>query len=138
MGQRKKARELVLKCLYAYDSTHQPVESIVETLIKTSELEAESQRFAEQLLSHVITLMEDLDGQISRVSQNWDISRLAMVDKCILRMAICEFSRFPDIPAKVSINEAVELAKKYSTQESSRFVNGILDAVYKSLEPSDV
>jgi transcription antitermination protein NusB len=137
MGQRKKARELVLKCLYAYDSAQQPIESIVEHLIQTSELDEDSQRFAERLLRHVVTATINIDEQISKFSQNWDIARLAMVDKCILRMAICEFTSFPEIPAKVSINEAVELAKKYSTQESSRFVNGILDAIYKSLETSE-
>lgn len=133
MGQRKKARELVLKCLYAHDSTGESVDSICETLISTAELAEDSQRFAEQLFRKVAEGIQQLDEKITRFSQNWNIERVAMVDLCILRIAICEFTCFPDIPAKVTINEAVELAKKYSTQQSSRFVNGILDAVYKSL-----
>ncbi len=134
MGQRKKARELVLKCLYAHDSTGESIDSICEALIRTAELAEDSQRFAEQLLRKVIEDGPQLDKRIAAFSENWDIERVAMVDLCILRIAICEFTSFPDIPAKVSINEAVELAKKYSTQQSSRFVNGILDAVYRHLE----
>jgi N utilization substance protein B len=134
MGQRKKARELVLKCLYAHDSTGESLDSICETLIRTAELAEDSQRFAEQLFRKVAEGTQQLDEKIAVFSQNWNIERVAMVDLCILRIAICEFTSFPDIPARVTINEAVELAKKYSTQQSSRFVNGILDAVYKSLE----
>jgi N utilization substance protein B len=134
MGQRKKARELVLKCLYAHESTGQPVDSICETLIHTSDLGAESLRFAEQLFKAVVDVTPELDDRITRFSQNWQIERVAMVDKNILRIGICELLRFPDIPARVSINEGVELAKKYSSLESSRFVNGILDAIYKSLD----
>lgn len=133
MGQRKKARELVLKCLYAHDSTGESIDSVCETLISTAELAEDSQRFAEQLFRKVAEGTQILDEKISGFSQNWNIERVAMVDLCILRIAICELTSFPDIPARVTINEAVELAKKYSTQQSSRFVNGILDAVYKSL-----
>jgi transcription antitermination protein NusB len=134
MGQRKKARELVLKCLYAHDSTGESLDSICETLISTAELAEDAQRFAEQLFRKVAEGTQQLDEKIAVFSQNWNIERVAMVDLCILRIAICEFTSFPDIPARVTINEAVELAKKYSTQQSSRFVNGILDAVYKSLQ----
>jgi transcription antitermination protein NusB len=134
MGQRTKSRELVLKCLYAYDSTGETIDSICETLIKTSELTDESQLFAESLLRRVVESTLQLDEKIGAFAKNWNIERVAMVDRCIMRIAICEFLTSPDIPAKVSINEAVELAKKYSTQESSRFVNGVLDAVYRSLE----
>lgn len=134
MGQRTKARELVLKCLYAHDSTGESIDSICDTLIASAELSDESQRFAEQLFRKVAADTKQLDERIIAFAQNWDIERMAMVDRCILRIAICEFASFPDIPAKVSINEAVELAKKFSTKESSRFVNGVLDAVCKSME----
>jgi N utilization substance protein B len=136
MGQRKRARELVLKCLYAHESTNEAVESISETLIRSSDLSEEARTFAEQLFVKVVESIPELDDRITQFSQNWDVARLAIVDKCILRMGICELSSYPDIPARVSINEAVELAKKYSTLESSRFVNGILDAVYRNLEAS--
>ena len=136
MGQRTKARELALKCLYAYESTGEAVESICQSLIDTSDLAEDSLLFARRLFQKVVETIKDLDTRITQHSQNWEIARVAMVDKNILRLSICELIFFPDIPAKVSINEGVEMAKKYSTNESSRFVNGILDAVYKSLELS--
>lgn len=134
MGQRKKARELALKCLYAYESTGQEVNDVCESLIKTSDLNEDSVVYADRLFRKVVESLRELDINIERFSQNWRIDRIAMVDKNILRLAICELVSFPDIPARVAINEGVELAKKYSSQESSRFVNGLLDAVNKHLE----
>ncbi len=127
----------MLKCLYAHDSTGESVDSITTTLIASAGLEVESQNFAERLFRKVVESTPQLDEKIAAFSKNWDLDRVAMVDRCIMRIAICEFSHFPDVPAQVSINEAVELAKKFSTHESSRFVNGILDAVYKSLDDSE-
>ncbi len=134
MGQRKKARELALKCLYAYESTGQEVDEVCNSLIKTSDLNEESVLYADRLFRRVVETLKELDTNIERFSQNWRIERIAMVDKNILRLAICELVSFPDVPAKVAINEGVELAKKYSSQESSRYVNGLLDAVNKHLE----
>jgi len=134
MGQRTKARELALKCLYAYESTGQPVGAVSESLIRTSDLAEEAMVFTERLFSMVVEKIESIDKLIGQFSQNWQIERLAMVDRNILRISICELMSFPDVPSKVSINEGVELAKKYSTLESSRFVNGILDAVFKNMD----
>ena len=134
MGQRKKARELALKCLYAYESTGQEVDEVCNSLIKTSDLNEESVLYADRLFRRVVETLKELDTSIERFSQNWRIERIAMVDKNILRLAICELVSFPDVPAKVAINEGIELAKKYSSQESSRYVNGLLDAVNKHLE----
>jgi N utilization substance protein B len=133
MGQRKKARELALKCLYAYESTGQEVKEVCDSLIMTSDLAEDSTAYANRLFCKVVEMLPELDAQIERYSQNWRIERIAMVDKNILRLAICELTSFPDIPARVAINEGVELAKKYSSQDSSRFVNGLLDAVNKQL-----
>ena len=134
MGQRKKARELALKCLYAHESTGQEVDAVCESLIVTSDLNEESTHYADRLFRKAVELLAEIDSQIEKYSQNWRIERIAMVDKNILRIAICELVAFPDIPARVAINEGVELAKKYSSQESSRFVNGLLDAVHKQME----
>lgn len=130
MGKRHKARELALKCLYAFDSVGESVDQVCKSVVATSDLNAEARDFAEAVFRKVAATLAELDGLIERHSQNWDIQRLAMVDRNILRLAICELLYFPDIPARVVINEAVELAKRYSTGESSRFVNGLLDAVY--------
>ena len=137
MGQRHKARELALKCLYAYDSVGQDVDIICETILTVSALDSESVKFAESLFRKVVLMLDTLDQQIESYSKNWDLNRLAMVDKNILRLAICELNHFPEIPAKVTINEGVELAKRYSTLQSSRFVNGILDAVYRDSKEAE-
>ena len=134
MGQRKRARELALKCLYAYESTGQEVDAVCESLLGGADLGEDSTEYANRLFRKVAEMLTELDGHIERFSQNWRLERIAMVDKNILRIAICELTCFPDIPARVVINEGVELAKKYSSQESSRFVNGLLDAVNKHLE----
>lgn len=134
MGQRKKARELALKCLYAFESTGQDVNEVVESLITNSDLNEDAVSYSARLFRKTTQTIAELDVWIERFSQNWKIERIAMVDKNILRLAICELASFPDVPARVAINEAVELAKKYSSQESSKFVNGLLDAVHKQLE----
>jgi N utilization substance protein B len=133
MGHRHKAREVVLRCLYAYDSIGQDLREIEETILTKDKLSADAFPFAETLFRKVIANLAELDSLIVAQSQNWKLERLAMVDKNILRMAICELLYFPDIPAEVSIDEGVELAKRYSTAESAGFVNGILDAVYRQL-----
>jgi len=85
--------------------------------------------FAAALFRQTVTEIAYFDMMIRRKAVNWEFNRIAIVDKLILRMALCEFLYFPDIPPKVSIDEAIEIAKKYSTEKSGRFVNGILDAV---------
>ncbi len=137
MGQRHKARELALKCVYAYDSVGEDVDTICQSILADDKLDEESLTFAEMLFRKVVATIEQLDKEIVSHSQNWDISRLAMVDKNILRLAICELMSFPEIPARVTINEAVELAKRFSTLESSKFVNGILDAVYREQQEQE-
>ncbi len=87
--------------------------------------------FARELVTITITNLLKIDNVISRTADNWSFDRLATLDRNILRAAICEIFYFPEIPFKVSIDEAIELAKKYSTKDSGRFVNGILDKVVK-------
>ena len=130
MGKRHKARELALKCVYAFDSVGEDADKVCANMIATAELNDEGRDFAEALFRKVAATLPELDAQIEKHSKNWDIDRLAMVDKNILRLAICELLFFPDIPARIVINEGVELAKRFSTSDSSRFVNGLLDAVY--------
>jgi len=131
MGQRQRARELVLTCLYAYESSGQAAEDVLQPILDRYSLDEESHAFAVTLFNKIIANIATLDDTIRRFAQNWELDRVALMDRNIMRMAICEFNFFPDIPAKVSIDQALELAKRFSTEESSRFVNGILDAVYK-------
>jgi N utilization substance protein B len=85
--------------------------------------------FAQKLIRKVLSNIEDLDEKIIKRVTNWEMNRIALIDKILLRIGICELLYFPDIPPKVSINESIEIAKDYSTAGSAKFINGILDAV---------
>ena len=132
MSARRKARELVLKSLYAFESTGGKPEEIMASILQDSDLGERNRKFAADLFTIVLDNQKQIDSEISSHAEHWDISRLALVDKNIMRIAICELLYMPDIPSRVSINEAIEMAKKYSTMESSSFVNGILNAIFKS------
>ncbi|MCP4706456.1 MAG: transcription antitermination factor NusB [candidate division Zixibacteria bacterium] len=134
MSNRHRAREHVLKALYALELGEQSREEISTTLIENGGIDEAVLDFAKELFGKVAQYTPKLDVYISRLATNWDIERLAVVDKNILRMAICEVEHLPDVPIKVAINEAIELAKKYSTLESASFVNGVLDKVMKDKE----
>jgi N utilization substance protein B len=131
MSNRHRAREHVLKALYALELGEQPLDTISRTLIENGGLDAATLPFARDLFYMVAKNIPKIDLYITRLATNWNLDRLAVVDKNILRMAICEVEYMPDIPVKVAINEAIELARKYSTLESTSFVNGILDQVMK-------
>jgi len=134
LSARRRARELVLKSLYAFESTGGQPDEIIESLLIEDKLAEKPREFATGLLSNVLKHLNTIDAEIEKHAQHWDISRLALVDKYIMRISVCELLFMPDIPAPVSINEAIELAKKYSTEESASFVNGILNAVFKKHE----
>jgi len=138
MTKRRQARELVLKALYAYEILPREVEDIFGDLTEESGVAGDHLEFAKRYVDLVLKNVEILDQEIAVLAENWDIERIALIDKLILRMALCEIRYMPDIPEKVAINEAIDLAKEYSTLESSAFVNGILDAALTRLRnPSD-
>lgn len=134
MSSRRVGREYVLKALYALEQGTQTVDEIEATVLEEGNLDEKTLSFTRHLFDEVVKNLESIDKRIVEVAQNWKLSRIAIVDKNILRMAICEILFLPDIPMKVAINEAVELAKKYSTFESASFVNGILDRVFHEQE----
>jgi len=134
MGTRRKARRAVLEALYAYETTREAgVESesaaSVEDQISRYKLEGRYADFARQLLLKVTQNLETVDKLMMEKLQHWDISRVTLIDKCILQMGISEILFFPDIPRTVSIDEAIELTKIYGTADSYKFVNGILDTI---------
>jgi len=132
MKERRKAREEVLKALYAKEMTGYLMADIEDSIIDNSDLKENLKQFARKLFEYTVQHQEKIDEHIKEKSENWEFSRIALIDKIILRMAICEFFYLDDVPPKVSIAEAIEIAKKYSTDDSSSFVNGILDAVFHS------
>ena len=134
MINRRKAREAALQSLYAmevgFNSRAHVTQQIVKKLL-VDDLDAIE--FANDVILHTHEENNELDEIIADHIKNWEVSRLAILDKLILRMAITEFIHFEQIPTKVTINEAIELAKSYSTRKSGTFVNGILDAILNDL-----
>lgn len=135
MSNRRKIRETVMQGVYALSVGDQSLTHVLDTIIKPEFREdAFSRDFAERLFLRTVDHREDADEIIRNHIANWEIKRLAAVDHIILQMAITEIKTFEDIPTKVTINEAIEIAKKFSTARSGRFVNGILDAVVATLD----
>ncbi|HEX9916718.1 MAG TPA: transcription antitermination factor NusB [candidate division Zixibacteria bacterium] len=133
MTTRREARKAVLQALYAYEMRESQAEQLVEEFIQENKLDEKSALFVRELCLKVIENMERIDNLVRGCVEHWDFSRLAVVDKNILRLAIGEFLFFSDIPRKVSIDEAIELAKEFSSQDSGSFVNGVLDSIAKKL-----
>lgn len=135
MINRRLVRETVLQALYAIRQSGDSVQYITDTIIKeTLGSEKEARRFAEKLFFTILDQNEELEKIISEHIQNWEINRLALIDQLVLKIALCEFLHFEEIPTKVSINEAIEIVKKFSTAKSGQFVNGILDAALEQLQ----
>lgn len=124
-----------MQALYAFELGGGEVPHILKTLLKPDlSDDATTYRFAESLFLRTLDHREETDALIARHADNWDISRIALIDHILLRMAICEFLTFEDIPPKVTINEAIDIAKRYSTENSGKFINGILDAAVLDLQ----
>ncbi|MFH0990644.1 MAG: transcription antitermination factor NusB [bacterium] len=132
--KRRQIREKVLQALYAYEISREPIQLILDTIVVSLKQEPEVYEFARQLIMKAIETEGELDTLIKGRVANWEFSRIAVVDKIILRMCLCEMLYFEDIPPKVSINEAIEIARRYSTEKSDKFVNGVLDSILIDLK----
>jgi N utilization substance protein B len=132
--RRRLVRERVLQALYAYELSHEPIEFIIENIVADLEEQPESFVFAKQLILKVIECNKELDDLIRQRIEHWEFNRLAIIDRIILRMSICELLYFDDIPPKVTINEAIEIARDFSTEKSDKFVNGVLDSILDDLK----
>ncbi|MDZ7330578.1 MAG: transcription antitermination factor NusB [candidate division KSB1 bacterium] len=137
MSSRRRARELAVQALYALELSQNPVDEVKQDVIEQQNDAVAVKAFAEQLFTATVEHCSELDEIIKHKAVNWDFERIAILDKLILRLAICEFLYFEDIPPKVSIDEAIEIAKKFSTAKSGQFVNGILDAVLLELRSTN-
>ena len=127
-SKRRIVREKVLQILYAYEMNKESLQPLSLEILKDVTDDTD-RTFAQELIRKVLSNIEDLDGKIIKRVTNWEMNRIALIDKILLRIGICELLYFPDIPPKVSINESIEIAKDYSTAGSAKFINGILDAV---------
>lgn len=132
MSSRRKCRELVLKTLYASEIREINWEELLTQVSEQQKVSPKDNLFIQSLVKNILEHEEKIDELIKEKLEHWDFKRLNSVDRIILRMGVCEMLYFPDIPIKVSIDEAIELAKKFSSPEAGKFVNGILDAIAKS------
>lgn len=127
-SKRRIVREKVLQVLYAYEMNVDSLQPVSEEILSDVADKADKS-FAQELIRKVLDNTAGLDNRIIQRVTNWEMNRIALIDKILLRMGICELLYFPDIPPKVSINESIEIAKDYSTAGSAKFINGILDAI---------
>ncbi len=132
MRKRTLARESALKVLYRIEISKESVDSSIEDFWTVEKANKDVMDFANDLIRGTHENLSKIDELISKYAANWEIKRIAVIDKNILRMGIFELLYRDDVPPKVAINEAIELAKKYGDVDSGKFVNGILDKVRKT------
>ncbi|MEO0097834.1 MAG: transcription antitermination factor NusB [candidate division WOR-3 bacterium] len=130
---RRKARKTALTILYINDLMGFPLDEVVKEVLEKIKLNEKNLEFLDKLISKIKDNKKIIDEIIKEHLINWELERLSYIDRAILRIATCELLYFDDIPPKVSINEAIELAKEFSDEDAKRFINGVLDAIYKEL-----
>ncbi len=136
MGTRRKSRELALQMLFQSDMARQDGEQVEKTFWQEREdLDEGVKGFAQDLFHVAMEKREDIDKLIEKHAQHWRMDRMATVDRNVLREAVAEFLGYPETPRAVVINEALEIARKFSTPESVQFINGVLDSVGKDVGP---
>jgi N utilization substance protein B len=136
MGSRRKARECALQMLFAADVSETRADDLVRTYwteLGDADVEQPAREFATRLAVGTLAHLTELDERIKSRAEHWRISRMAIVDRNILRLAVYEFLHEPT-PRTVAINEALEIARRFSTYEATQFINGILDAIKRDLD----
>ena len=131
---RKDAREFVMKYMYQMDINQKYSLDDLELLLEEEKIDLDDRDFIDKSLKLLISNVNDLDKVIEQFLKGWTTNRIPRIDLAILRVAVNEINNLEDIPIGVSINEAVDMAKRYSTEESYRFINGVLGSYYRSLE----
>lgn len=131
MGARRKARELALQMLYQHDLSGNSPDAIVDTFEDLQKSKPNTREFATRIFRGTVDHLGQIDEMITAQADNWRLTRMAVVDRNIIRMSVYEFMHENDTPKLVIIDEAIEIAKKFGTQKSSQFINGILDGILK-------
>ena len=135
MGPRRKAREYALQMLFQWDITRDSIDQVSASFFQNQPEESKVVvDFANQLLTGTVEHVEQIDEYIRRHAENWRLDRMATVDRNILRLAVQEFLYDKETPKTVVINEAIEIARRFSAQESPQFITGVLDSIKKELE----
>ena len=136
MGSRRKARECALQMLFAADVAGTHVDDLVRTFwseLSEADFDNHAREFATRLVTGALANLDEVDERIRSRAEHWRISRMALVDRNVLRLAVYEFLHEPT-PRTVTINEALEIARRFSTYEATQFINGILDAIKRDLD----
>ena len=131
MGKRRRARETVLQALYEAEFSERTQTAIIDEQIGRRAPSDETAEYARTLFLKTIEKKDDLDRIIDSLLENWDPARVSLVDRNILRFALAEVLYFPDVPARVIVDEAIEVAHRFSSEEAGRFVNGLVDRFVK-------
>jgi transcription antitermination protein NusB len=137
MGKRRRARELVLQALYESEFSDRPALQVVDQQIERRGPSEEGADRARDLFLKTVEKREEIDIIIRRFLENWDFERLSLIDRNILRFALAEVLYFPDVPSSVIIDEAIEIANRYSSEEAGRLVNGLVDRAVKEFRGAD-
>ena len=133
MRKRTLSRELALKILYQSDITNKSISVAIEDFFKDEETKEQAViEYTRRLVLGVGEHLNEIDKKISEYAANWELKRMAVIDRNVLRLGVFELKFESDVPPKVTINEAVELAKKYGDIDSSKFINGVLDKIHKT------
>ncbi len=138
MGNRRKSRELAMQALFYIDMSRNDSEKLLDRFCKNFNPSSETLPFFLKLVKGVIHFRAEVDAIIERFSSNWKLNRMPAVDRNVMRIAVYELLFCPDIPYKVSLNEAIDIGKKFGTEESGAFINGILDSIRMALEKKEI
>lgn len=138
MGNRRKSRELAMQALFYMDMNQNDSNELLERFCLNFTFSKKARPFFLKLVEGVIQAKPEIDSIIETFSDNWKINRMSCVDRNIMRIAVYELFYCQDIPAKVSINEAIDVGKKFGTEESGAFINGILDSIRIALKQKKI
>ncbi|HEV2491808.1 MAG TPA: transcription antitermination factor NusB [Terriglobia bacterium] len=133
MGSRRKSRELALQMMYQWELGGHTPEHVISTFLASKKLDADVEAFARSLFEGAVGEVEALDRALAGRAEHWRVERMAAVDRNVLRLALYELLHCSETPPKVVINEALEIARRYSGEDSVEFVNGVLDGIRKTL-----
>ena len=138
MGTRRRARELAMQALFYMDTHQNSSKRMLDLFCENFTLPQKVRPFFLKLVNGVTATQLQIDDLIERYSKNWKVQRMSCVDRNVMRVAVFEMLFCPDIPPKVSINEAIDVAKKYGTEESGAFINGIVDRIRIAIENGEI
>ncbi len=134
MGARTTAREAALQILYAVEAANEERATVIREFWRETPGDAEGRRYADQLVRGIFECLDAVDARIAQASENWRVERMTPVDRNLIRMSAYELEFVNEVPRAVVIDEAVEIAKRFGTEDSSKFVNGVLERIANDLE----